>query len=156
MLNFLAIWASKNAYPMLRICTLYKYIWVENWKKCPLWQYGIQSHSKDALSLIHGFRFSLLLLCLCCMLRESYTSRCDTITICIQQQRSCMLVLRAAQHKHKEREGLEYNRRAVFENRRESLHICSLSFTILSSLRVKKLSYLHLAWKPSNNYSNSH
>ena len=30
----------------------------------------------------------------------------------------------AAQHKHKEREGLEYNRRAVFENRRESLHIC--------------------------------
>ena len=34
-----------------------------------------------------------------------------------------MLVLRAAQHKHKEREGLEYNRRAVFENRRESLHI---------------------------------
>ena len=29
----------------------------------------------------------------------------------------------AAQHKHKEREGLEYNRRAVFENRRESLHI---------------------------------
>ena len=31
----------------------------------------------------------------------------------------------AAQHKHKEREGLEYNRRAVFENRRESLHICS-------------------------------
>ena len=37
-----------------------------------------------------------------------------------------MLVLRAAQHKHKEREGLEYNRRAVFENRRESLHIWSL------------------------------
>ena len=32
----------------------------------------------------------------------------------------------AAQHKHKEREGLEYNRRAVFENRRESLHICLL------------------------------
>ena len=29
----------------------------------------------------------------------------------------------AAQHKHKERERLEYNRRAVFENRRESLHI---------------------------------
>ena len=33
----------------------------------------------------------------------------------------------AAQHKHKEREGLEYNRRAVFENRRESLHIWPLS-----------------------------
>ena len=31
----------------------------------------------------------------------------------------------AAQHKHKERERLEYNRRAVFENRRESLHICT-------------------------------
>ena len=29
----------------------------------------------------------------------------------------------AAQHKHKERERLEYNRRAVFENRWESLHI---------------------------------
>ena len=78
----------------------------------------------DARRLIHVCCFSSLMLCLCCMLRESYTSRCDTITICMQQQRSCMLVLRAAQHKHKEREGLEYNRRAVFENRRESLHIC--------------------------------
>ena len=37
----------------------------------------------------------------------------------------------AAQHKHKEREGLEYNRRAVFENRRESLHICCRGFAIL-------------------------
>ena len=77
----------------------------------------------DARRLIHVCCFSSLMLCLCCMLRESYTSRCDTITICMQQQRSCMLVLRAAQHKHKEREGLEYNRRAVFENRWESLHI---------------------------------
>ena len=32
----------------------------------------------------------------------------------------------AAQHKYKERERLEYNRRAVFENRRESLHIWSV------------------------------
>ena len=32
----------------------------------------------------------------------------------------------AAQHKHKERERLEYNRRAVFENRRESLHIWAI------------------------------
>ena len=31
----------------------------------------------------------------------------------------------AAQHKLKERERLQYNRRAVFENRRESLHIWS-------------------------------
>ena len=31
----------------------------------------IQSHCKDASSLIYGFRFSPLMLCLCCMLRES-------------------------------------------------------------------------------------
>ena len=87
----------------------------------------------DARCLIHVCCFSSLMLCLCCMLRESYTSRCDTITICMQQQRSCMLVLRAAQHKHKEREGLEYNRRAVFENRRESLHIWSQGSTLVQA-----------------------
>ena len=49
-----------------------------------------------------------------------------------------MLVLRAAQHKHKEREGLEYNRRAVFENRRESLHIW-LSQTTYGNFGVTKI-----------------
>ena len=35
MLNFLAIWASKNAYPMLKIFTHQQPIWVANWKNCP-------------------------------------------------------------------------------------------------------------------------
>ena len=37
----------------------------------------------------------------------------------------------AAQHKHRERERLEYNRRAVFENRRESLHICCEGISLI-------------------------
>jgi len=34
MLNFSAIWASKNAYPMLKICTHQQQIWVANGKNC--------------------------------------------------------------------------------------------------------------------------
>ena len=88
----------------------------------------------DARRLIHVCCFSSLMLCLCCMLRESYTSRCDTITICMQQQRSCMLVLKAAQHKHTERESLAYYRQAVFENRHEGFTVCLFCISSMNDL----------------------
>ena len=45
------------------------------------------------------FRFSLLMLCLCCKVRDRHTSRCVKITKHKEQQRSCIFVQTRTQHK---------------------------------------------------------
>ena len=53
---------------------------------------GIRSTSEDSPILPFFFRFSHLMLCICCKVRDLHMSRCVRITKHKQQQRSCILV----------------------------------------------------------------
>ena len=52
----------------------------------------IRSILEDSSILSFFFRFSLLMLCLCCKVRDWHTSRCVKTTKHKQQQRPCILV----------------------------------------------------------------
>ena len=60
---------------------------------------GIRSILEDSPILLFFFRFSLLMLCICCKVRDLHMSRCVRITKHKQQQRSCILVQTRTQHK---------------------------------------------------------
>ena len=47
----------------------------------------------------HFFRFSLLMFCICCKVRDRHTARCVEITKHKEQQRSCIFVQTRTQHK---------------------------------------------------------
>ena len=59
----------------------------------------IRSTLEDSPILPFFFRFSLLMLCICCKVRDLHMSRCVTITKYKQQQRSCIFVQTRTQHK---------------------------------------------------------
>ena len=59
----------------------------------------IRSTLEDSPILPFFFRFSLLMLCICCKVRDFHMSRCVRITKHKQQQRSCILVQTRTQHK---------------------------------------------------------
>ena len=59
----------------------------------------IHSILEDSPILLFFFRFSLLMLCICCKVRDLHMSRCVRITKHKQQQRSCILVQTRTQHK---------------------------------------------------------
>ena len=60
---------------------------------------AIRSILEDSSILSFFFRFSLLMLCICCKVRDLHMSRCVRITKHKQQQRSCILVQTRTQHK---------------------------------------------------------
>ena len=59
----------------------------------------IRSTLEDSPILPFFFRFSLLMLCICCKVRDLHMSRCVRITKHKQQQRSSILVQTRTQHK---------------------------------------------------------
>ena len=59
----------------------------------------VRSILEDSSILSFFFRFSLLMLCICCKVRDLHMSRCVRITKHKQQQRSCILVQTHTQHK---------------------------------------------------------
>ena len=65
------------------------------------WNVGesIRSILEDSPILPCFFRLSLLMLCVCCKVRDFHMSRCVRITKQKQQQRSCILVKTRTQHK---------------------------------------------------------